>query len=74
MTLLGMGVLVFAIGSFVPNATGGILALISGLLVVFLFLFTTSTSAGGSGAEKRERKEEKEATRTGSCSTPTTIR
>jgi hypothetical protein len=52
--LLGVGVLVFAIGSFVPNSTGGILALVSALLVIFLFFFTTSKAAGETGSEGRE--------------------
>jgi hypothetical protein len=55
MALIGIGVLVFAIGSFVPSATGGILALVSALLVVFMFLFTTSKTTGESGPGKEER-------------------
>ena len=46
MILLVTGVIGFSIGSFVPNRLGGILALVSGLLVVFLFLFTASSADG----------------------------
>ena len=60
MALLGIGILCFAIGSFVPNAVGGILALLSAVLLIFLFLFTTSESAAGPGEEVR-RSERPEA-------------
>ncbi len=43
--LIAIGVLGFAVGSLAPNAAGGVLALLSALLVIFLFLFTTSSSA-----------------------------
>lgn len=49
--LIAIGVLGFAVGSLAPNAAGGVLALLSGLLVVFLFLFTTSGSAKRGGGE-----------------------
>jgi hypothetical protein len=56
MVLLVAGVLGFAIGSFVPNRYGGILALVSALLVIFLFLFTASDSPGS--IEEYGRAEE----------------
>ncbi len=50
--LIAVGVLGFAVGSLVPNAAGGVLALISAVIVIFLFLFTTSGSAKRVGEDE----------------------
>ena len=42
--LIGLCILGFAAGSLEPNATGGIVALVSALLIIFLFFFTEPSS------------------------------
>jgi len=44
LVLIGLCILGFAAGSLEPNTAGGVLALISALLIVFLFFFTEASS------------------------------